>query len=126
MIGIVIVSHSLALANALVDLVQQVSNQPLSLAVAAGAGPGGKEFGTNAIEIAEAIQSVYSPEGVLVLMDLGSAILSAEMALNWCLKRFARKSVSVQRRWWKGPFLLGCRQVWEAISKLLAVRRARH
>jgi phosphocarrier protein FPr len=82
MVGLVIVSHSRSLANALVDLVKQVSRVEVPIAVAAGVGPDGEEFGTNAVEIAEAIQSVYSQDGVLVLMDLGSAILSAEMALE--------------------------------------------
>ena len=82
MVGLVIVSHSRALANALVDLVGQVSNAEIPMALAAGIGPERDEFGTDAIEIMEAIQSVYSEDGVLVLMDLGSAILSAEMALE--------------------------------------------
>jgi len=37
-------------------------------------------LGTDATAIAEAITAVDSPDGVLVLVDLGSAILSAEMA----------------------------------------------
>lgn len=82
MVGLVIVSHSRALALALVDLVEQVSAAQVSIAVAAGVGPERTEFGTDAVEIMEAIQSVYSVDGVLVLMDLGSAILSAEMALE--------------------------------------------
>src|SRR5262249_33780260 len=45
-----------------------------------GVGDNREELGTDAIEIQEAITSVYSEEGVLVLMDLGSAILSAETA----------------------------------------------
>lgn len=80
--GIVIVSHSRALALALAELVKQVSSPDIALAIAAGVGPDREEFGTDAVEIAEAIQSVYSPEGVLVLMDLGSAVLSAEMAVE--------------------------------------------
>lgn len=82
MVGLVIVSHSRALANALIDLVGQVSNTEIPMAFSAGVGPERDEFGTDAIEIMEAIQSVYSEDGVLVLMDLGSAILSAEMALE--------------------------------------------
>jgi phosphoenolpyruvate-protein phosphotransferase/dihydroxyacetone kinase phosphotransfer subunit len=82
MVGIVLVSHSRALAEALRDLVQQVATSDVPLAIAAGVGPQREEFGTDAIEISEAIQSVYSEDGVLVLMDLGSAILSAEMALE--------------------------------------------
>jgi len=82
MIGLVFVSHSRALAEALINLVQQVASKEVPMAVAAGIGPDREEFGTDAVEITEAIQSVYSEEGVLVLMDLGSAILSAEMALE--------------------------------------------
>jgi phosphoenolpyruvate-protein phosphotransferase/dihydroxyacetone kinase phosphotransfer subunit len=82
MVGLVIVSHSRALAKALVDLVRQVTATPIPLALAAGVGSQREEFGTDAVEIMEAIQSVYSPDGVLVLMDLGSAILSAETALE--------------------------------------------
>ncbi len=82
MVGLVIVSHSRALAKALVDLVRQVTATPIPMALAAGVGDRREEFGTDAVEIMEAIQSVYSPDGVLVLMDLGSAILSAETALE--------------------------------------------
>ncbi len=82
MVGLVIVSHSRALANALFDLIKQVTMEPIPIAVAAGVGPDRSEFGTDAIEIMEAIQSVYSPEGVMVMMDLGSAVLSSQMALE--------------------------------------------
>ena len=83
MVGIVLVSHSRALANALVNLVRQMAGDRVQIAVAAGAGPERDEFGTDATEIVEAVQSVYSPKGVAVLMDLGSAVLSAEMALDF-------------------------------------------
>lgn len=82
MVGIVLVSHSRPLANALLDLVRQVAGPGVPLAVAAGVGEQRAEFGTDAAEIRDAIQKVYNPDGVLVLMDLGSAILSAEMALD--------------------------------------------
>ena len=82
MVGIVIVSHSLALAEGLVELVKQVASEQVPIAVAAGIGPDNQEFGTNAVEIMDAILAVDNPQGVLVLMDLGSAILSAEMALE--------------------------------------------
>jgi dihydroxyacetone kinase phosphotransfer subunit len=82
MVGMVVVSHSRALANALIDLVRQVANIDIPLAVAAGVGSDRSEFGTDATEIMEAIQSVYSKDGVVVLMDLGSAVLSAKMALD--------------------------------------------
>ncbi len=82
MVGLVIVSHSRLLADALVGLLRQVASADLPIAVAAGVGEGRSEFGTDAVEIMEAIQSVYSEAGVLVLMDLGSAVLSGNMALE--------------------------------------------
>jgi multiphosphoryl transfer protein len=82
MVGMVIVSHSRALADSLRELVRQVANADIPLAVAAGIGADRSEFGTDATEIMDAIQSVYSPAGVVVLMDLGSAVLSAQMAVD--------------------------------------------
>lgn len=83
MVGLVLVSHSRNLADALTTLIEQVSTTAIPIAKAAGVGDDRQEFGTDAMEIVDAIQSVYSDDGVLVLMDLGSAILSAEMALEF-------------------------------------------
>src|SRR5574339_1277869 len=91
MVGLVIVSHSRALADALVGLLRQVASADLSVAVAAGIGEDRSEFGTDAVEIMEAIQSVYSEAGVVVLMDLGSAVLSAKMALDFLPPEVAAK-----------------------------------
>ncbi len=52
-----------------------------SIAVAAGLDE--STFGTDAAAVAAAIETVDSPDGVLVLLDLGSAVLSAEMALEF-------------------------------------------
>jgi len=82
MVGLVIVSHSRALAEGLAGLLRQVAAPNLSVAIAAGIGADRSEFGTDALEIMDAIQSVYAEDGVLVLMDLGSAVLSAKMALD--------------------------------------------
>ena len=82
MVGIVLVSHSRSLALAVQELVRSMTGPGLPLAIAAGAGENHAELGTDAVEISEAIQSVKGPEGVLVLMDMGSAILSAETALD--------------------------------------------
>lgn len=82
MVGLVLVSHSRALANALAELVGQVTHAQLPLVVAAGVGPDRSEFGTDAVEIMEAILQVASDDGVVVLMDLGSAVLSAQMAVE--------------------------------------------
>jgi phosphocarrier protein FPr len=91
MVGLVIVSHSRGLADALVLLVRQVTSANLPIAIAAGIGEDRSEFGTDAVEIMEAIQSVFSEAGVVVLMDLGSAVLSAKMALDLLPPEWADK-----------------------------------
>lgn len=55
----------------------------MPIAVAAGADDPEHPLGTDAAKIRRAIEEVYSDDGVLVLMDLGSAILSAEMAVDF-------------------------------------------
>src|SRR6201995_5662447 len=80
MVGLVLVSHSRPLAEAVGDLVRRAVNSDLQLSCCGGVGEDRTELGTDAVEIQEAISTVYSDAGVLVLMDMGSAILSAETA----------------------------------------------
>jgi phosphoenolpyruvate-protein phosphotransferase/dihydroxyacetone kinase phosphotransfer subunit len=82
MVGIVLVSHSRPLALSVQKLVRAMTGPALPLAIAAGAGDKHAELGTDAVEISEAIATVHSPDGVVLLMDMGSAILSAETALD--------------------------------------------
>ena len=83
MVGIVIVSHSAALAEGVRELANQMVQGRVPLAVAGGIDDPENPIGTDAMKVLEAIQSVYSEDGVVVLMDLGSALLSAEMALEF-------------------------------------------
>jgi multiphosphoryl transfer protein len=80
MVGLVLVSHSRPLAEAVADLVRRAVKSELRLTFSGGVCEDRVELGTDAIEIREAINTVYSDDGVLVLMDMGSAILSAETA----------------------------------------------
>lgn len=80
MVGLVIVSHSAALAGGIVDLARQMGTADLRVEAAGGTDDGG--IGTDPVRVQEAIERAYSDEGVLVLMDLGSAVLSAETALE--------------------------------------------
>jgi multiphosphoryl transfer protein len=80
MVGLVLVSHSRPLAEAVGDLVRRTVNSDLRLSCCGGVGEDRSELGTDAIEIEQAISTVYSDDGVLVLMDMGSALLSAETA----------------------------------------------
>ena len=82
MIGIVIVSHSARLAEGVAELARAAAGPDVRLATAGGMDLPGQPLGTDAALIWRAIEEVYSDDGVLVLMDLGSALLSAEMALD--------------------------------------------
>jgi phosphoenolpyruvate-protein phosphotransferase/dihydroxyacetone kinase phosphotransfer subunit len=81
-IGIVIVSHSAKLAEGVLELARNMGGADLSIQAAGGMNVEDAILGTDPIRILKAIEQVYSEDGVLVLMDLGSAILSSEMALE--------------------------------------------
>ncbi len=83
MVGIVIVSHSARLAEGVRELAQQMTQGRVPLAVAGGIDDPDNPIGTDAMKVMEAIDAVYSDDGVVVLMDLGSALLSAETALEF-------------------------------------------
>ncbi|MEH2174776.1 phosphoenolpyruvate--protein phosphotransferase [Nostoc sp.] len=83
MIAIVIVSHSKQLALGVRELAAQMVQNQVPIAVAAGIEDPENPLGTDPIQVYEAIASVFSDDGVLVLMDLGSALLSAEMAIEF-------------------------------------------
>lgn len=79
MVGIVIVSHSEKLAESIVDLTRMMADG--ANIVAAGGLEDGS-FGTSYERIKEAIGKVYSEEGVIILMDMGSAVMTTEMVLE--------------------------------------------
>ena len=82
MIGFVIVCHSAKLAEGVCELAAQAAQGKVRLAAAGGTVDPTNPIGTDAFKVLQAIESVYSEDGVLVLMDLGSAVLSAETALD--------------------------------------------
>jgi phosphoenolpyruvate-protein phosphotransferase/dihydroxyacetone kinase phosphotransfer subunit len=82
MVGIVIVSHSETLATGVRELAAEMAGPDVKLEVAGGLAEEGA-LGTDAVRVMEAIGRADSGDGVLVLMDLGSAVLSAETALDF-------------------------------------------
>ena len=80
MVGIVIVSHSARLADGVVELAREMAGPDVAMVAAGGLDLPDRPLGTDAALIMRAIEAAWSDDGVLVLMDLGSAVLSAEMA----------------------------------------------
>lgn len=79
MVGFVIVSHSGKLAEGVVDLAKMMASD-VPMAAAGGLEDG--SFGTSFERILEAVNEVYSEDGVILLMDLGSAVMTAEIVLE--------------------------------------------
>ena len=82
MVGIVIVSHSHLIAEGVAELAREMGGPDVKLETAGGLNMPDHPIGTDAVLVMEAIDRAWSDDGVLVLMDLGSAVLSAEMALD--------------------------------------------
>jgi len=85
MIGIVIVSHSATLAAGVHELVEQMVQGQVPIATAGGSDNPDNPIGTDPMQVMTAIESVYNDDGVVVLMDMGSALMSAETALEFLL-----------------------------------------
>jgi len=86
LVSLVLISHSRAIGEGLRDMVAQVAGPDVRVAVAAGTEDG--RLGTSAPLITEAIRWALADgpagpvEGALVLLDLGSAALSLDLALE--------------------------------------------
>lgn len=82
LVGLLFVSHSLDLAKATEALVRQMTGERLPIGIAAGCGPERQDLGTDPLAILEAAEALAACEAIVVLMDIGSAVLSAEMAVD--------------------------------------------
>src|SRR4030088_3799245 len=79
-VSLVLVSHSRQLAEGVRELAAQMTQGKVKIAVAGGTADG--RLGTDATAVLGAIEEVRGPEGVLILVDLGSAVLSTQMAIE--------------------------------------------
>jgi PTS hybrid protein len=103
-VGIVVVSHAGEVADATVALVRQLANldEGGPRLIAAGGLEDGS-VGTDAVRIADAIRRADAGAGVVVMADLGSAVLSAFTALEELLDADAASRVAISG----GPLVEG-------------------
>jgi phosphoenolpyruvate---glycerone phosphotransferase subunit DhaM len=99
-VGLVIVSHSPKIAEGVVELAEQMAEE---VRVLAAGGTDDGEIGTSATRIADAISAADSGDGVLVLVDLGSAVISTRMAIDELLPDELRGQVRIS----DGPVVEG-------------------
>ena len=79
-VSLVIVSHSVRLAEGVAELAGQMAHGKVAIAVAGGTAEGG--LGTSVDKILAALHQVDESDGILVLLDLGSAVMATEMAVE--------------------------------------------
>lgn len=82
MVSLLIVSHSATLANGVKEVLDQVTGAVLHVEAVGGTADGA--LGTSADLIQGALQKVMSPDGTLILVDIGSTTMSVEIALEAC------------------------------------------
>lgn len=83
MVNIVIVSHCHELAEGVKTLADQMSNDAIRITAIGGIlVDDTPQLGTDAVRISQAVSRAWTPDGVLLLVDLGSAVLSAELAVD--------------------------------------------
>ena len=80
MVGLVIVSHSVKIAEGVCDLALQMAPGYRQMISAGGLEDG--SLGTDPMRILEAIRSANEGDGVVVLADLGSGVMGAETAIE--------------------------------------------
>lgn len=79
-VGIVLVSHSAALAEGAAELAGQVGGGGVVIVAAGGTSDG--RLGTSASKVTDAVRRASAGAGVLILPDLGSAILTVKTLLT--------------------------------------------
>lgn len=96
MVNLVIVSHSSRLGEGVGELARQMlMSDNCKIAIAAGIDDPQNPIGTDAVKVMEAIESVADADHVLVMMDMGSALLSAETALELLAPRSPQRNTFV-------------------------------
>ncbi len=79
-VGIVLVSHSVRLAEGAADLAAQVGGGTVTVIAAGGTDDGG--LGTSAAKVERALRLADGGAGVVVLPDLGSAVLTVRALIE--------------------------------------------
>ena len=80
MVGIVIVSHSQRVADAVADLARHIVGLEAEIETVGGADDPSRPDGPDPARIVASIERASDPEGVVVLTDLGNAVRSALVA----------------------------------------------
>jgi PTS hybrid protein len=80
MVSLLIVSHSVQLAAGVKEFADQVAGGKVKIAAAGGAIDG--SLGTSVERIQAGLREIASPDGTLILVDMGGAVMTVETAVE--------------------------------------------
>lgn len=80
MVGIVLVSHAPKIAEGTLELIKQMTGEKVLIEIAAGTCD--NRLGTDPVLIGDKIRKADTGDGVIVIVDLGSSIMSTELAIE--------------------------------------------
>lgn len=91
MIGLVIVSHSNKVSQGIVELCYEMVDGKIKIISAGGTKDG--RIGTDTFLIKEAVEEIYDGDEVVILSDIGSSIMNAEMAIEMLDEEIREKTI---------------------------------
>jgi dihydroxyacetone kinase phosphotransfer subunit len=81
MVSILIVSHSQEIAQGTKELAEQMKQGDIQIKAVGGTQEG--DIGTDPDAIEAAVNELDKSDGLIILADLGSAVMSVNMVLDW-------------------------------------------
>ncbi len=106
MVGIVIVSHSPKVASSVEELIKKlVGDENLNIKGVGGVTGDPTAFGTDPLKVKRAIEEVFDGEGVVVIGDIGSAIVGTRAALAMLPKEIKEKVIIADAPLVEGAFV---------------------
>ena len=93
MIGFILVSHSDKLAEGIKEIAEQINGSEVNIKAVGGVGDG--RIGTNPIRIYEALEEMENLDNILIFGDLGSSIMSAQMAIEMSSDEVRKRAILV-------------------------------
>lgn len=80
MVGIVVVSHSYKIAEGIKELTNELVPREIPLVSIGGTSDG--RIGTELEDIIDAVEEVYTEDGVIIIGDVGSSLMNSKVALE--------------------------------------------
>ena len=105
LIGLILVSHSEKITDGIKDLVIEMTKDAVPIISAGGTSDG--RLGTSADKVVDAINELSNCNNILIFTDIGSSIMSSEIALDLVDEEIKNKCILVDAPMVEGAFVAG-------------------